>query len=226
MNKKITNPKVGERVVPGPSFAWRKYGDPAFNYDYGVIEHVDHPQFLMVKWVSSTSTTSHWHEDWKNDELEYLEPQPAIKDTEFEYLYADIAFMKDAYQATQRTPEAQKWGAVIEKAVAESSFPQILNLKVAVKRSLVEEALSDPSICENWKVRIRVQFPSVRPKEEYANFGKDFTMTTMTSPIFIGQDLVSDEERFKCLLVNNTLWEVIVAEGPGGYTKIKFKKKD
>lgn len=101
-----------------------------------------------------------------------------------------------------------------------------------VQKSIVEGALSDEGICDEWKSKIREAFGIGIVEDPFFNFGKNsspedslYTINTRYNdgPIMIGHGLVKEEDRGKCLIVSRS-YEMIVEEY-GGYQVLKFKKK-
>jgi hypothetical protein len=138
-----------------------------------------------------------------------------------DYYITSKEFLIEAYRCnfSSYTPEIRK---ILAMDPLGEYFP--------VQKSIVEGALSDEGICDDWKNKIREAFGIV--EDPFFNFGKnsspeDTSYTIHThckgGPIMIGHGLVPDEEKDRCLLVS-TEYELIV-EDFKQYKKLKFKKK-
>lgn len=131
-----------------------------------------------------------------------------------DYYITSKEFLIEAYRCNfgTYTPEIRK---ILAMDPLGEYFP--------VQKSIVEGALSDEGICDDWKNKIREAFGIV--EDPFFNFDKEFTINTNMNnkPIAIGHGLVKEEDRGKCLIVSRS-YEMIVEEY-GGYQVLKFKKK-
>lgn len=213
----INNPQVGDKVVRGPGWIW---GSQDEGSEYGVITKVKADGWVDVDWINSKGITVNSNS--------YRYNQHHII-----YYEVDARFMSTAFAGMVINTGRTKWVEVVERSIKETHMNDIvLSNKIRIKEQDVLQALADPDICENWKERIRKEFPWTKEKQkEYFNFGNTYTLSfSPHAPIFIGHGMTPDE-RGKCLLVDEDEWEVEMSpyknesRSDKVYTKIVLKRK-
>jgi len=94
-----------------------------------------------------------------------------------------------------------------------------------VDETIILAAYQDEDyICGEWIDKIAKQF-RIEKDDELFEFGKEFELTTGSSPLMISYSLLEPYDKYegKCLVVLDN-YELIV-ENVDGYTILKFKKK-
>lgn len=126
-------------------------------------------------------------------------------------------FLQEAYQ-TEGVGEYYR--EVIRGIMKDEPFA----ISYEVSESTIIDAYTDEDVCEEWKNRLKKQF-RIEKDDGLFEFGKEFKLTTGSSPLMISNGLLKPYEKYqgKCLIVRDS-YELIV-EKVNDRTILKFKKK-
>lgn len=127
-------------------------------------------------------------------------------------------FLQEAYHCEDIT---EYYREVIRGIMRNDPFAESYH----VDETIILAAYNDEErICDDWADRIKTQF-RIEKDDEFFEFGKEFKLTTGSSPVIIAHGLLEPYEKYKgkCLVVRDN-YELIV-EKVKDHTILKFKKK-
>lgn len=127
-------------------------------------------------------------------------------------------FLQEAYHCNGAT---EYYREVIRGIMKNNPFAESYH----VDETIILAAFQDEDhVCNDWADRIKAQF-RIEKDDKLFEFGKEFKLTTFSSPLLISHELLEPYEKYqgKCLVVRPD-YELIV-ENVSNHTILKFKKK-
>ena len=222
MSRKITNPKVGEKVVRGPNWDWGNQDEGSV---YGVItEYATYDEWLTVNWVNAHGKClGTYGYPWKSEDVMYYE-EPKT-DTSQKLYKLSITLLRDAYDAS--VERGCEWHNKISNIIAGTPPAIILDGKAFVEEKHIKEFFEDSSICNSWKSRIKTELPEyaeILLHTKYLKF-ESITGLSIQQGVFIAQGMAKDKDDVNRVILVDSTYEVEIIDryNDTDRTGIKFK---